>query len=472
MQTAGLPNDYHAELEFLGSLLRDPQEAMARVVGDCLLRPEDLYTPEHALIAQAAFALDREGRVISPTAIASWLDDRRLLEQAGGLAYIEELPQHGGVLADAAERIVRKAMRRDAMAMGAYLQTLAANENVTIDDILDDAEASLYNIRQRRADRVPDLAEIAEAYRARIERRRAGVMTDVLRTNIPVLDDHLGDLERNDYMLIGGRPGDGKSTWLRWILYNVAIAPPVEERRAVYIANFEEGAAVFMMKLVAIVTGFSTRLLRTPNLMSDRQMEQVVSAIEQIKTAPVFVDCRSGMTPAAYKARVRDAQRRARHDFGVELAFHAPDYAQRMRGEGGSTVEKNTNISNALRDMCAVDQLNAPCIGTVQLNRESVSTPREYRLADIKESSAYEQDATIAAFISRPWVLRPPTEETLRRFAENVDAQNRLIPEWQVEPVRINVAKNRNGGSGMSRYVLWHRYSGRFEEDERVEAVV
>jgi replicative DNA helicase len=97
---------------------------------------------------------------------------------------------------------------------------------------------------------------------------------------------------------------------------------------------------------------------------------------------------------------------------------------------------------------------------------------RPYQLSDLRESGAYEQDATIVLFIHRPWALNAPADHEVRRLHENVDSNTgQLHQEWLAEPVFLNVAKARNGGVGNTRKLLWRRYSGRFEEDSRVETL-
>jgi replicative DNA helicase len=129
-----------------------------------------------------------------------------------------------------------------------------------------------------------------------------------------------------------------------------------------------------------------------------------------------------------------------------------------------------------MRAMCQPDQLNIPCIGTAQLSRASANGAtgrlRPYQLSDLRESGSYEQDATIVLFIHRPWVFSAPADHEVRRLQENVDSSTgQLHQEWLVEPVFLNVAKARNGGVGSTRKLLWRRYSGRFEEDDRVETL-
>jgi len=75
LNNAGMPVDPYREMQALGTLLTDPT-LMVQVVGNQLIRLDDFHTPEHQLIAQAVFQLDREGRPISPASVASVLHTR------------------------------------------------------------------------------------------------------------------------------------------------------------------------------------------------------------------------------------------------------------------------------------------------------------------------------------------------------------------------------------------------------------
>ncbi len=459
-----LPSDVFAEMELLGNMLSS-EDAINQVVSENLVTTRDIFSPEHYLIFNAIVRLYNNGDTVTPTAVASGLGEQ--LERAGGLEYIQSLRQHAGSVEAASERVARMSILRNLIDMGALITQRAQAENVNPDDLIASIENDLFNLRRRSSGDVRSISDVMSVFQVRLDRQLAGDMSMFTRTNLPALDDAIGFVEPNDYVVVGGRPGDGKSSVLKYIAYKTVTAP---EPKGVYIADFEEGEAVTAMKLVSIHTGISTELLRNPQNMSIGQLGEVSAAIEFFDGLPLYIDSMAGVTADIYKAKVGRAIRRCRSEFGVELGFHGMDYITLARGIGESDVSRATQISQAIRGMCQPDQLNKPFIGTAQLNRTPVGSngrPREYALSDLRETGALEQDATIVIFPSRPWMIDPPRDAQVREFRENVLPDGRTVGEWRVEPVRFSIAKNRNGPTGRTRAIVWHRYSGRYELDER-----
>lgn len=464
-----IPYDSHAEREVLGVILHDPDDALAELAATCPLQASDFFVPEHRLIADAIYQLDAEGRAITEMSIASYLETENQLESIGGIEFIQSLRRYAGNLEDAANRILARTMRRSMINAGALIIAKARQENISEDDLMFQAEDELMKIRQRQQHNVLTIGDMLNLFGETFERRLAGE-TVGFRTNFHPFDATVGIMNPTDFGLLAGRPGDGKSAWLRWLVYHTTIRPPQGVPAiGAYIGNFEEDPASFAMKLVAIHTGFSTRILKDPQQMSEGQIQRVYEAVEFIKGAPLYVDSMAGVTPSRYRSRLMAAQRLCLREFGVPIGFHSPDYIQRMRGEGATDTAKNTYVSNAVRDICM--ELQIPAIATAQLSRAPIGQngqPRPYTMSDLRDSGSYEQDATMIAFIRREWMIRAPDERRIRAFPQNVDRNNNIIPEWQVEPIRLDIAKNRDTGTGHTRTLEWHRYCGRFVESERV----
>lgn len=466
-----LPADPYAEMQLIGAILRDPHHSMLQIAGEGLITQQDIHMAEHDLIMQSIFALNADGRTISVDSVASWLNGRGNLEAAGGYNYVASLVEHAGDLEEAADLVMQAAVRRQLLFFGAGVTAKAADEARPVDDVIDELEQGLLELRRRRRQRVVPIGAIARLFRERINRQRAGTWGAPRRVGVRQIDDILGPMEDNEFLIVGGRPGDGKSTFLKWAAYQTAIAPAPEDRRGVYIADFEEGEAVVTMHFAAMISGISTTLLKNATQLSEEQLRRVMDALDILSGAPLFVDSIAGCTPSIYKSKVLDAIQQCDSEFGVPLAWHGADYIQLMVGQGESSVATNTFISHQMRALCQPDKLGLPALCSAQLSRAPVGSngaPREYVISDLRETGALEQDASIIVFPVRPWLLSPPSDETVRRLEENVETGGRTSRQWLAEPIQWKVAKNRNGGTGKTDLLVWHRDTGRYEEDERV----
>jgi len=466
------PHDTHAELEVLGCILRNPEESMIQIMGNHLIEQDDFFEPRHQMIANAIWHLFAANRTINVTAIASWLNGAALLEIAGGLTFLSGLVSFAGDLDQASERVVRKKIRREILDQTAIVATSAQDEGLSEEQILDQWEQAAFDIRRRQGEEIMTLGDMAFPWQQRVIQRRAGDMSGAIRTQLAALDDVLEEIDRNAFVIIGGRPGDGKSSLLKYITLRNAILPPPDQRKGVYIADFEEGPNLVAMNFVAAITGLNTKRLKRSRNLTDDEMDRIQAAINLLGTAPVFVDSAATMTVREYKSRVQHAMRLCDLRFHTELLFHSADYLTRMTGVGESEVGRNTSISHGMRDLCQQRGLDIPSISTAQLSRAPMGQngrPREYELQDLRESGAFEQDATVVIFPIRPWMMDPPNVEVVRQFEENIDDDG-ATRQWRVEPVKFKVAKNRGGeAGGYTRTLLWEKYRNRYVEDPRVE---
>ncbi len=406
-------------------------------------------------------------RDISVLSVASWLTNKDSLYLIGGREYLDDLVEQAGAYQDALTDLLAYSVRRELQQTGALISIEAANEGITADQAIDNAEQRLMNVRRRGANEVHVLGDYADHFLSRIHRQREGDFSDAFYTGWDPLDRILGGAEKNDFMIIGGRPGDGKSTVLKWLAFKKAIEPAADNRQGVYIGNFEEGEGMFVMKFIAIMTGISTSFLKKPSLLNDPQLELVQRAVTRMKSCPLFFDTGSGITPAVYKSRVMKAKRESLRKFNVPLVFNSQDYIQRMLGDGETETSRAKYVSNKSRDMAMSDQLDMPTISTAQLNRTPVDgsgNTREYVATDLKETGALEQDASILIFIKRPWMMNPPPASLTMQFLENREVDGSPTDKWQVEPIQIYTVKNRNDGApAYTPMLVWHRYCGQYE---------
>lgn len=460
-----MPTDPFAEMEAIGSILRSP-ELMTQIVGEQLFGPRDFHTPEHQAIAQAVFDLDRHGRPISSTAIASWLNQQGTLDMVGGLTYIDSLRDRSGNINQITEALNNVSLSRELTELGALMSMRALEEGRDPNHVLDEMEQRLYSLRRGNQSQVSSIGQVLGSWRARFEQRRAGEAAGMFVPRFEPLGRLIGGIERNDFVIIGGRPGDGKSTWLKWLAYLTAIQPPEAERQGVYIGDFEEGEHIFVAKFISMITGISLELIKHPDRLTDPEVQRIMEAFETLDHAPIYFNSMAAPTPQVYKNKVMEAERQCQQDFRVGLAFHSPDYIQQMTGVGDNDQSKAASVSKFVRGMCQPDQVGIPCIATAQLNRTPVDSsgrPREYQQTDLKETGRLEQDATMILFTIRPWIMSPPTPDTVRAYPQNVEQDGSPSDRWRVEPVQVKVDKNRNGPSPVkSTLLLWHKYNGTF----------
>lgn len=241
----------------------------------------------------------------------------------------------------------------------------------------------------------------------------------------PKLDDLLGGLEGGDIIVIGARPGVGKSALVTQITSNLA-----KQGKRVGFYNLEMQDKQMYERFVVSESGISlTRLRRAKRFLGDEK-ERFDKANETLEKADDIV-----ITTGSKK--VSEIRNESRHmDYDIIII----DYLQLVKSDmsyRGNRYAEVGAISKAIKALAM--ELNIPIIALSQLNRVSeMKDTKEPTMSELREAGDIEQDASIIILL---W---------------NLDSDDRSRKGCKVE-------KNRQGVSGK----VSMRFNGdlmRFEE--------
>jgi replicative DNA helicase len=235
-----------------------------------------------------------------------------------------------------------------------------AGEPVVNQEIIDGYISKLDQIQRGRKDEIKTVTDAIIG----LEERKANPRA-ITKTGLTALDDILrGGLRDGQSMVIGGRPGAGKSVLMTQIGVGAA----------------QLGAGVLIVSL---------------EMMKEELIDRLIKSIpiETLQTLPLyFIDSTSDL--GTIQSLVRVACRRYR--IGVIVI----DYLQLMEARGGRNESREREIATISRRLkrMALD-LQKPVIVGSQLNRESTKKGKP-TLADLRESGSIEQDADIVLLLS------------------------------------------------------------------------
>lgn len=230
------------------------------------------------------------------------------------------------------------------------------------------------------------------------------------------LDALLGGIRPYQMIVIGGRPGMGKSTLAAAIASNFA-----NRQKRVAILSMEMSANHVMNRLVSAQAGVPLRQMESGSL-SEQEWSLVTRAVGQVSQWHIWIDDSSGLSPEQVRTKVS----RLHYEHALDLVVI--DYLQLMVAERLQGEQEISHISRSLKALALT--LNVPIIAISQLSRgvESRADKRP-QLQDLRGSGSLEQDADIVAFAYRDEYYRPDTSER-----PNV--------------LEVIVAKNRDGALG------------------------
>ncbi len=450
-----IPWDGKAEAAVLGAFLFAPGR-----VGDLIankLTPEDFYSERHRVIFAQLLALSNQQGDIDTLTVASGLEASGRLSKAGGSAYLNELVTNVPTTAHVEShiRIVKqKSQLRHAMnvAREVLFESTQPVEDV---DAFVDAFAKRANevASQSSSSRVVPIRDAIGEVLTRVEalskKENKGI------TGVPMgfrdLEDKTGGFQGGDLIILAARPGMGKTAFALNLLYNAA--QDNRRRTPGVFFTLEMSAAQLAQRVWSSTSRVPLSNLRHGNL-SMAQWDSLYHAVEEIKTAPIFVDETSGITVQELMRKCRQLK----HEFGIGMIII--DYLQLMNSAGGG---KNTNreqiISEISRNLKALArELNVPVIALSQLNR-GVEGREEKRpmLSDLRESGAIEQDADIIIFLYREAYYQALAARKVNKQKKDEEA---AAPAVEIDPnapgvTEVILAKHRSGSTGKVE-VMFH----------------
>lgn len=253
---------------------------------------------------------------------------------------------------------------------------------------------------------------------------------EVIPTGYPAIDQLLaGGFRKGNLIVIGARPGTGKTTLglniAERLIFNSTIKEPV------LFFSLEMPLNEITDRFMASVAGIEHSIILNANMTDEDYIKWKCGGDKLQESNVIFVDDKSNIKPIEIKARAsRFKQRRG-------LSLIVIDYLQYIQIPGyKNKVDELSKISNELKALAK--DLNVPVIALAQLNRNSENrSDKTPGPADLRGSGSIEQDADIAMFIYRK---DPHDQQT-----------------------EILISKNRHGQTGQVFLTFNGQYS-RFED--------
>lgn len=450
-ENARLPQDPAAERAVLAAVLVDRRQLDA--VREILKR-QDFLDARHQRIFEAFCSLDDapEAQEIDLVTVRAQLAQSGTLAAAGGGAYLAELfdgvPRSSNAAAYA--RVVRdRSICRELHYFGSRLASDALRNQPT--EILEAAEEDLFAIAERSFTSGPE--QISGELKQLVdesEKNREGFAG--IRTGFQELDELTGGLRKSDLILVGARPGEGKTS----LALNIALAAARAGKRVLFF-SLEMPMRQITARLLFSHARVDARQLSRPGMLNEADRKRLQNSLPLLVEMKIYVDD-SNVTPVELRSKARQFSR----DDGLDLVVL--DYLQLMRGaEPGSRRFENRNleiteISRSLKMLAK--ELKVPVLALSQLSRapeQRTGASTSPRLSDLRESGALEQDADIVIFIHREWKKDDAA-------ADDGPVGGRTPPTR-----KLIIAKNRNGPTGSVELAWLDRYT-RFEEMGDAEA--
>ncbi len=390
-----LPYSPEAEQSLLGSILIDPK-SIELVTGS--VKPEYFYIPQHKEIFKALSSMFELSRTIDYVTLLEKLRDDNVYDEAGGKEYISRLiqmvPSAANILTYAS--IVRERYYTRALILAAQGIIKDASENyTTADRLLDSAEEKIYAIRQGKE--VEGLTHIKDVIEGETYDRLTKITDPETKDDYIGIPTGIGDLDRvitglnkSDLIIVGARPGMGKTSFALNIARNVAL----KAKKTVCFFSLEMTRDQLAQRLLSNEASVVSTKLKTGELTPE-EWTRLGNAGADLSKADIYLDETSGITVPEMKAKLM--RMRKKPDLVIIDYLGLMQSAKRTENR----VQEVSDITRNLKIMAK--DLKIPVIACAQLSRGTETKGKSHRpaLADLRESGSIEQDADIVLFLYR-----------------------------------------------------------------------
>ena len=242
------PQDLNAERSVLGAMMLEVG-AVSDAIGG--LKADHFYRPAHAKVFEAMRALYDRSEPIDEITLQARLKENGSLEEVGGVSFLASLSDGVPSAANIAHyaKIVReRALIRRLIATTSSIATKGYEGTTDIEQLLDDAEVSIFEITSDRDQRsFSSMNELVkEAFKAIEKRFEEKSSITGVPTGFSEFDKMTAGLQPSDLIIVAGRPSMGKTA----LALNMAQSAAVEQGKSVAVFSLEMAKQELVMRML------------------------------------------------------------------------------------------------------------------------------------------------------------------------------------------------------------------------------
>jgi replicative DNA helicase len=409
------PSDREAERSVLGSMLRD-NSVIPEVM--LLVNAKSFYQFAHQTIFHAIAEVFGRQVPVDPVTLADCIHERGLTQDIGGAAYIVEIWDAAPSVSNAihyAEIVRGYAIKRALVRVGHEIEGLGY-EGGDWKHILGEAEKKLFAISSKvRKVTLKPFADAVTRCLDRMDARRTRDQDKLLMTGLRKLDAITGGIDAGNLVIIGARPGVGKTVLAMNLAFDIA-----EEGDPILIVSIEQEDIELAERMLSNRSNVPAYQIRRARLDLAADENKLLDAADWLKKAKVIISDEPTQTTTDICASIRQAK----HKHGIRCCFI--DYLQLITPED-TRIPRQEQVANMTRSLKLIARETGVIVFLLaQINRESEQgADKRPKLHQLRESGAIEANADVC------WLLHceDPTEPT----------------------IEVIVAKNRHGLTGPAR---------------------
>ena len=433
-----MPMSVEAEQAVLGAIIIKP-ESFDQIGG--MLTANDFYLEDHKRIYSTLLEMYSASKIIDTVTLVNSISDQNGKDKESTIQYITLLAESVPSVANVKDyaRIVKdKSILRSLINACDDINKDAYEESSPVRVVLDGAQQKIFDLSNgndtKEFRHIRDI--LHNVYRdLEFLQETKGAVTGS-KTGFSALDKMLVQMGKGDLVIVGARPGMGKTSFAMNIATNVAKS----SKKAVCIFSLEMSGEQLVTRILsseALVDSYSLR----SGQLKDEDWENIASVVQSLSGCDIYIDDTSAITTTEMKSKLRRVK---------NLGLVVVDYIGLMQTTANTDnrAQQVGEISRNLKIMAK--DLGVPIICCAQLNRGTESRPgvgKKPTLADLRDSGSIEQDADIVLFLYRDEYYKDISGSR----DNNKDGEAVAPVEDTANTAEVIIAKNRHGSVGNVR---------------------
>ena len=418
-----VPYSLEAEQAVIGSIILDG-ERLSQVTE--IIKSDDFYVERHRDIYTILQEMYLESKSIDLITLLNKLISSGSYDEDNAKNYVKQLCEMVPAVSNIEDyaKIVRdKALLRKLITVSEEITESAYRDTEDVTNIIDSAESKVFALTQGMI--TSDFVSVHDVIIEYYNQLNALIKDPEGANGTPTyysgLDKVLVGMGKGDLILIGARPGMGKTSFA----LNIASQVAMHQNKSVAIFSLEMSNTQLVGRMLSSEARIDSYKLRKGDI-SPEEFQALAKAATALSKTQIFIDDTSDVTVTRMKAKLRRLK---------NLGLIVIDYLQLMQSDKhtDNRVVEIGDISRNLKIMAK--EFGVPVITCAQLSRGPESrTSKKPMLSDLRDSGAIEQDADIVIFLYRDEYYKDPAEGGADPQADNI--------------AEVIVAKNRHGSTG------------------------
>jgi replicative DNA helicase len=383
-----------AEQSVIGALLLDP-EAFPEVI-EAGVSELSFYDTRNALVFRAIWALVEARRPVDTVMVFEWLESQGLLAETGGMSFLgdsaDAVPSTknaGGYAKIVCELEEQRAWYHASQAIAEVMLSDDGGDHNqrmgTVQQLLTTVE------RDRKSSTLMTMKEGLKAWYAHMEESYNNPEASGLRTGFPHVDRRYGGFQPEEFGVIAGRPGMGKTAFVLNMLRDLSLN---QKKNALFV-SLEMPTRQLVQRMIAAQGKIKLGLLKSGKVLElTEQAEKLNMAFGQLGQlgddgqGEILWEDSAGMTVFGLAAMAKRIHRKTPLD--VIVVDHIGLVDSTLKTENDTS--RMQQVTRQLKRLAK--ELGCVVIGLSQLNREvEKRANKRPMISDLRGSGSIEQDA-------------------------------------------------------------------------------